>query len=94
MMSYMAATPDDDLRTIEIRNALRREANLPPLSVEDEARRLVVARDEASFESYFKQNHHRFSHLWADRSRGFLTNMGIWNAVRKKLREELREGQI
>jgi hypothetical protein len=94
MMPYMAVIPREDLRTIEIRNALRREANLSPLSVEDEVRRLVVARDEASFESYFKQNRHRFSHLWADRSRGFLTNLGIWNAVRKKLRDEMRERAI
>jgi hypothetical protein len=73
------------------RNSLRAEAGLPLLSVDVEARRSDAVRKEAAFEKYFQQNRHRFAHLWADRSRGFLTNMGIWVAVRKKLREEMRQ---
>jgi hypothetical protein len=78
---------------IEQRNSIRAEAGLPLLSTEDETRRLESARDQARFENYFEQERHRFAHLWVNRNRGFLANVGIWNAVRKKLREELREGQ-
>jgi hypothetical protein len=81
------------MTTIDERNALRKQSGLPLLSVEDETRRLELTRDQARLENYFDQERHRFAHLWADGSRGFLTNMGIWNTVKKKLREEPKEGQ-
>jgi hypothetical protein len=51
---------------------------------------LAKAREQALFENYFQQERHRFVHFWADRSQNFWTKMGIWNAVRKKLREEIQ----
>jgi hypothetical protein len=57
-----------------------------------EMRRAQAAREQALFENYFQQKRHRFVHLWADRSQNFLTKMGIWNAVRRKLREEMQTG--
>jgi hypothetical protein len=76
------------------RNFLRAEVGLPLLSVEAETRRLEAVRDRAEFENYFQEQRHRFAHLWADRSRGFLTNAGIWASVRKKLREEMRKSGV
>ena len=81
---------EKDLADIEYRNRLRAEAGLPLLDPLAEAARLANAREQALFESYFEQERHRFVHLWADRSQNFWTKMGIWNAVRKKLREELQ----
>jgi hypothetical protein len=81
------------MTTIDERNALRKQSGLPLLSVEDESRRLESARDQARFENCYEQERDRFVHLWVNCNRGFLANMGIWNAVSKKLREELREGQ-
>jgi hypothetical protein len=75
---------------IEQRNALRADARLPLLDPPAEEARLANAREQALFESYFEQERHRFVHLWADRSQNFWTKMGIWNAVRKKLREEMQ----
>jgi len=63
---------------------------LPSLDARAEAARLAKAREQAPFENYFQQERHRFVHLWADRSQNFWTKMGIWNAVRKKLREEMQ----
>jgi hypothetical protein len=83
---------DKDLVDIENRNRLRAEAGLPLLDARAEARRLANAREQALFENYFQQNRHRFVHLWSDRSQNFWTKMGIWNAVRKKLREEMQTG--
>jgi hypothetical protein len=76
------------------RNSLRADVGLPLLSVDVEARRLEAVREQAAFEKYFQQNRHRFVHLWSDRNRGFWTNVGIWNAVRKKLREEMRKNSV
>jgi hypothetical protein len=75
---------------IEQRNTLRAEAGLPLLDVHAEVLRLQAARGQAEFEKYFQTQRHRFAHLWEDRSRGFWTKMGIWNAVRKKLRDEMQ----
>jgi hypothetical protein len=74
----------------EQRNALRAEARLPLLDAAAEAARLAKAREQAQFENYFRQNRDRYAHLWSDRNRGFWTNMAIYNAVRKELREEMR----
>jgi hypothetical protein len=75
------------------RNALRADAGLPLLDVSAEVARLEATRDQADLEEYFEKNRHRFVHLLAGRT-GFLTHMGIWNAVRKQLREEMRKGRI
>jgi hypothetical protein len=75
---------------IEQRNRLRRDASLPLLDVPTEMARLEKAEADAEFEKYFQQVRHRFSSLWSDRTRGFLTNMAIYNSVRKRLREEMR----
>ena len=75
---------------IEERNRLRVEASLPLLDVPGEVARLKKAGDEAECEKYFQVRRYEFRHLWSDRSRGFLTNMGIYNVVRKALREEMR----
>ena len=78
---------------IEQRNALRAEAGLPLLDARAEAARLAKAREEAQFENYFRQNRDRYVHLWSDRNRGFWTNMAIYNAVRKELRDEMRKNR-
>src|SRR6202140_719223 len=76
---------------IEQRNRLRVEAYLPLLDVPTEMALLKKAEDDAEFEKYFKLRRPEFQHLWSDRSRGFLTNMGIYNAVRKALRQEMQQ---
>ena len=78
---------------IERRNLLRVEAGLSPLDVPAEAARLKKAEHDARFEKYFQLRHDEFRHLWSDRTRGFLTNMGIYNAVRKALREKMQQTQ-
>src|SRR6266478_558245 len=78
---------------IEQRNALRAEAGLLLLDARAEAARLAKAREEAQFENYFRQNRDRYAHLWSDRNRGFWTNMAIYNAVRKELRDEMRKNR-
>jgi hypothetical protein len=78
---------------IQQRNMLRAEAGLPLLDVPAEAARLAKAREQALFEDFFQTERHRFAHLWSDRSRGFLSNMGIWTAVRKRLRDEMQKGR-
>ncbi len=78
---------------IEKRNALRAEAGLPLLDARAEAARLAKAREEAQFENYFRQNRDRYAHLWSDRNRGFWTNMAIYNAVRKELRDEMQKNR-
>ena len=78
---------------IEQRNALRAEAGLPLLDPQAEAARLANTREQAQFENYFRQNRDRYAHLWSDRNRGFWTNMGIYNAVRKELRDEMRKNR-
>ena len=72
------------------RNQLRAEANLPLLDVPAEIARLKKAEDHAEFERYVQLRRDEFRHFWSDRSRGFLANMGIYNAVRKKLRKEMQ----
>lgn len=72
------------------RNRLKVEAGLPMLDGSAEELRLAAAKRESEFEQFFEGQRHRFAHLWDDRSRGFWTKMAIWNAVRKKLREEMR----
>jgi hypothetical protein len=76
---------------IEQENQLRAQAGLPLLDVAAEAARLKQAEDDAEFEKYFQLRRDEFRQLWSDRSRGFLTNMGIYNAVRKALRQEMRQ---
>jgi hypothetical protein len=76
---------------IEQRNRLRAQAGLPLLDVAAEAARLKKAEDDAEFEKYFQLRRDEFRHLWSDRNKGFLTNMGIYNAVRKALREEMQQ---
>jgi hypothetical protein len=76
---------------IEQENQLRAKAGLPLLDVAAEAARLKKAEDDADFEKYFQLRRPQFKHLWADSSRGFLTNMGIYNVVRKALRQEMRQ---
>jgi hypothetical protein len=75
---------------IEQRNQLRKQAGLPLLDIAAETARLTAAREEAEFKKYFQIRRNEFQHLWSDRSRGVLTNMGIYNTVRKALREEMR----
>lgn len=72
---------------IEQRNRLRIEAGLPTLDVLTEMARLKKADANAEFEKYFQLRRNEFQHLWSDRTRGFLTNMGTYNAVRKALRQ-------
>ncbi len=79
---------------IEQRNALRAETGLPLLDPQAEAARLAKAREQALFENYFQQERHRYAHLWSDRNRGFWTNMAIYNAVRKELRDEMRKNRL
>jgi len=78
---------------IEQRNRTRVEAGLPLLDVVAEAVRLRKAEEDAEFEKYFQLRREEFRHLWSDRIRGFLTNMGIYSAVRNALREEMRQAQ-
>jgi hypothetical protein len=78
---------------IEKRNAMRAAAGLPLLDARAEELRLAAARRDREFEDFFQTQRHRFSHLWADRSRGFWTNMGIWNAARKNLRREMQSNE-
>jgi hypothetical protein len=84
------AAAHNDLTDIESRNKLRVEAGLPLLDIPAELARLRAAREEAEFEEFFAKNRHRFSH---DRSLGFLSNLGIYNAFRKTLRKEMEEGR-
>jgi hypothetical protein len=77
--------------TRDERNELRKQSGLPLLSVERETRRLETVQQQTEFENYFKLRRNEFQHLWSDRSRGFLTNMGIYNAFRKAPRQEMRE---
>jgi hypothetical protein len=78
---------------IEERNRLRAQTGLPLLDVAAEAARLKKAEDNPKFEKYFHLRRDEFRHLWSDRSRGVLTNMGICNAVRRALREEIQQTQ-
>jgi len=78
---------------LEQRNRLRAEAGLPLLDVAAEAARLKQAEDDGEFKKYFQLRRNGFRHLWSDRSRGFLTNMGLYNNVRKALRQEMRRAQ-
>jgi hypothetical protein len=75
---------------IEQRNRIRVEAGLPLLDLPTEMARLKNAEGDAEFEKYFELRRNQFQHLWSDQSRGFLTNMGIYNTMRKALREEMR----
>jgi hypothetical protein len=75
---------------IEQRNSLRVAASLPLLDVPTEMARLKKAQDDAEFEKYFQVRRDKFQHLWSDRGRGFLTNMGIYNSVRKEMRQAHR----
>ena len=83
----MAAIPHDDIELIDHRNAARAEAQLPLLDVAAEAARLLAVREQVEFEREWVRRRPEFDLQWADRSRGFLSNMGIWNAVRKGLRD-------
>jgi hypothetical protein len=76
---------------IEKRNRLRAEARLPLLDLPTEMARLKKIEDDAKFENYFQLRRDEVQHLWSDRSRGFLTNMGIYIAVRNELRQEMRQ---
>jgi hypothetical protein len=78
---------------IEQRNRLRVEAGLPLLDVPGEMARLKKAEEDTEFEKYFQLRRSEFQHLWSDQCRGFLSNMGIYNTVRKALREEMRRAQ-
>jgi hypothetical protein len=78
---------------INERNALRVDAGLPMLDISVEVGRLESAREQAEFEEFLEKNRYRFNHLLAGRS-GFLTHMGIWNAIRKQLRQEMRKSRI
>jgi hypothetical protein len=62
------------------------------LDVPAEIARRQAARDQAEFERFFEKNRYRFAHLWEGRSG--LTRLGISNAVRKQLREEMRKSRI
>jgi hypothetical protein len=86
------AAAHNDLTDSESRNTLRAEAQLPLLDVTAELARLKSARDQADFEAFFEKNRYRFAHLWEGRIG--LTRLGISNAVRKQLREEMRKGRI
>lgn len=68
------------------RNRLRREARLPTLLISGELRRMKSTYDEAGFEAFFEKERSRYAHLWSDRRRGWLTNMGIYQEVRRCLR--------
>ena len=74
--------------TTDERNCLRKEAGLPLLDLDAEGHRLKKVQRDAAFEEYYRQNRHRFALLWADRSRGWLSNAGIWGAGRRRLRAE------
>jgi hypothetical protein len=77
--------------TIDERNELRKQSGLPLLSVERETLRLETVQQQTEFENYFKLGRSEIRHLWSDRSRGFLTNMAIYNAVRKALWQEMQQ---
>jgi hypothetical protein len=79
---------------IEQRNRLRAEAALPLLDLAAEMALLEKAQADAEFEKYFNRRRPEFAHLWGDRARGILTNMAIYNGVRKRLREEMRRGRM
>ena len=70
------------------RNELRKQASLPLLNEEIEQERQEAIEREAAFERYYQLNRHRFADLWADRSKGWLTNAGIWTDARRRLRLE------
>ena len=78
---------------IEQRNRLRAEARLPLLDLSSEMARQKKAEDDAEFEKYFQLRRDEFRHLWSNPSGGFLANMGIYNAVRQALRQEMRQTQ-
>lgn len=75
---------------IEQRNRIRADAGLPLLDIPTETARLKKAQEDAKFEKYFQLRRDAFQHLWSDRGRGFLTNMGIYTAARNVLRKEMR----
>jgi hypothetical protein len=74
--------------TTDERNYLRKDAGLPLLDLNAEGARLNKVQRDAAFERYYLENRHRFAALWADRSRGWLSNAGIWAAARRRLRAE------
>jgi hypothetical protein len=82
----MAGNSDNDFDTIEVRNALRAEAQMPLLDVQAELRRLEAVREQADFE----RRRHQCGHLW-DRN-SFWTKMATYNRVRQS-REEFRGGR-
>jgi hypothetical protein len=79
---------------VEQRNLIRRAAGLPLLESDSEMRKMRDVAEAAKFERYFTANRHRFSALWSDRSRGSLSNMGIWTKVREKLRTEMKRAPL
>jgi hypothetical protein len=85
------AAAHNDLTDIESRNNLRAEAQLP-LPVTAKLARLKSARDQADFEAFFEKE--PLSVCASLRGPSGLTRVGISNAVRRQLREEMRKGRI
>ncbi len=75
------------------RNQLRRGAQLPLLSVEQELQRIGAAHDQTEFEALFAKERSRYAHLWSNPLRGWLANMGIYGEVRRRLREMALESR-
>jgi hypothetical protein len=73
---------------INERNRLRKEARLPLLDEEIECKRQAGLDRDIAFERFFDANRERYQHLWSNRSRGWITNAGIWAMMRRRLRAQ------
>jgi hypothetical protein len=87
----MTVAPND-LIDIENRNALRRQAKLPPLDILAELKRLAAVREQAKFEIEWEKRQPQFA-KWIDEANGFLSKMGRYNFARQQVRKEIEKGQ-
>jgi hypothetical protein len=82
--------PGDDLvQEIEQRNAVRREAHLPPLDVAREAAKLTEVERQAAFEAAFEKYVAPISRGWPA-SDSWMTRMGRAALVRNQFRKLYR----
>ena len=69
---------------IDLRNRLRRSADLPLLGGPTEARRLAAVKANADFEAAFATYRDQVAHEWAGNADGFFANLSRYSAARKR----------
>lgn len=78
----------DKIADIEARNALRREAHLPLLSIAAELRRLKTLQRQTEFEAFYEAERPKYNHLWSRPNLGWMGGHIIWKRVRAQMRAE------